>query len=258
MAKVEKEHVLRMSFPDPGKLPPPVLMLQNLSFAYPGSPLLYDGVDFGVDLDSRIALVGPNGKGKTTLLKMLTGELVPSTGAVRPHPHLRIARYTQHAADALDLKLTPLEYFIELLPELQISEVRKKLGRYGVSGPMQVTKMAYLSTGCKSRVVFAKLALRTPHLLLLDEPVRLPEARGRNVRGGRRGRRGAGERQGWMPCLSRCAHSLHSIARALSSRPVCRRTAWTWRRSTRWPAPSTSLAAASCSSATTSACCRRS
>ncbi|RYY32967.1 ABC-F family ATP-binding cassette domain-containing protein, partial [archaeon] len=80
--KVEKDAVFKMRFPDPGKLPPPVLQLQNISFAYPGQALLYDNVDFGVDLESRIALVGPNGRGKTTMLKMMAGELVPTTGAV--------------------------------------------------------------------------------------------------------------------------------------------------------------------------------
>ena len=166
---LERDKAFTMRFPDPGKLPPPVLMLQNLSFNYPGGPTLFSGVDFGVDLDSRIALVGPNGMGKTTLLKMLAGELVPTTGAVRPHNSLRIARYSQHYVDSFDLNQTPLEHFIGLLPDLPVAEVRKKIGRYGVNGAMQTTKLAYLSNGIKSRVVFAKLALRTPHLLLLDE-----------------------------------------------------------------------------------------
>lgn len=88
--KVEVEFVKKLRFPDCGKLPPPVLQVQNVTFSYPGGPILYDHLDFGVDLDSRIALVGPNGAGKTTLLKLLAGDLVPITGAVRPNPHLRI------------------------------------------------------------------------------------------------------------------------------------------------------------------------
>lgn len=167
---VEKEAKLKIRWPDPGTIPPPVLQLNNVSFGYPGRELLYENVDFGVDLESRIVLVGPNGKGKTTMLKMMASELVPTTGAIRPHPHLRIARYSQHAQDALDLEKTPLEFFTGLCPDDPLQEVRKKVGRFGVSGEQQTTKIAYLSGGIRSRLIFALMALRSPHLLLLDEP----------------------------------------------------------------------------------------
>jgi ATPase subunit of ABC transporter with duplicated ATPase domains len=64
-----------------------------------GCEILYSGVDFGVDLDSRVALVGPNGAGKSTLLKVMTGELQPVVGSVRPHAHLRMSKFTQHFID---------------------------------------------------------------------------------------------------------------------------------------------------------------
>ena len=168
--KVEVEKALDFKFLKPQKLAPPVLQCNDIAFGYPGCPMLYRHVDFGVDLDSRVALVGPNGAGKSTLLKIMTGELQPVRGVVRPHAHLRISKFTQHFIDVLDLTLSPLEYFMSLWVEMTRDEARKFLGRYGISGAVQTQVMSQLSDGQKSRVVLAKMAKENPHILFLDEP----------------------------------------------------------------------------------------
>mmetsp|Transcript_2527 Transcript_2527/g.2789 ORF Transcript_2527/g.2789 Transcript_2527/m.2789 type:complete len:834 (+) Transcript_2527:276-2777(+) len=168
--KPEPEKTLNFKFSDPGHLPPPVLAFHDVSFGYPGCEPLYDNVNFGVDLDSRIALVGPNGAGKTTLVKLMASELVATSGDIRPHGHLKLGRFTQHFVDVLNLEQTPLEFFQTLYPTDPLIEQRSYLGRFGISGKMQVRKMSELSDGQKSRVVLAKLGRDVPHILLLDEP----------------------------------------------------------------------------------------
>lgn len=159
------------SFPDAGQLPLPVLAIENLTFAYPRSDALYSDVDFGIDLQTRVALVGPNGAGKTTLFKLICEELLPTKGAVKRNPHLKISRFTQHFEDKLDLEMTPLAFFKEkLMPQEPVDKIRSLLGRYGCSGPMQSQVMNQLSAGQKARIVFAIIAHERPHLLLLDEP----------------------------------------------------------------------------------------
>jgi len=100
----------------------------------------------------------------------MAGELLPSSGDIRPHGHLKIGRFTQHFIDVLDLTVTPLEFFEQQYPNDPREEHRKYLGRFGISGTMQSQKMEELSDGQKSRVVFAKLGREVPHILLLDEP----------------------------------------------------------------------------------------
>eukprot|EP01041_Mallomonas_annulata_P002627 gene2626-5152_t len=168
--KVEAEKALDFKFLDPGRLAPPVLQCNDISFGYPSCEILYSGVSFGIDLDSRVALVGPNGAGKSTLLKIVTGELQPLTGSVRPHAHLRFSKFTQHFIDVLDLSMTPLDYFMSLWPDMTREDCRKFLGRFGISGAVQTQVMGHLSDGQKSRVVLSKMANENPHLLLLDEP----------------------------------------------------------------------------------------
>ena len=159
------------SFPDAGELPVPVLSIEQVSFAYPGGKELYSNVDFGVDLQTRVALVGPNGAGKTTLIKLMTGELLPTKGQIKRNMHLKISRFTQHFEEKLDLSMTALDFFKQkIMPEEPIERLRPLLARYGCSGPQQTQVMDQLSAGQKARIVFAIIAHEKPHLLLLDEP----------------------------------------------------------------------------------------
>jgi ATP-binding cassette subfamily F protein 2 len=169
--RVTRDQVLVLRFADPGTIPPPVVQFNKVCFGYKPDQLLYKNLEFGVDLDSRIALVGPNGVGKSTLLKMMVGELVPTTGLIRKHSHLKIAWYHQHLTEHLDLNLSPLEYMMREYPgEVEKEKMRQIIGKFGLTGKLQTTPIKMLSDGQKSRVVLAWLAWKEPHLLLLDEP----------------------------------------------------------------------------------------
>ncbi|XP_045470052.1 ATP-binding cassette sub-family F member 2 [Harmonia axyridis] len=170
--KVTDEKTVTFYFPSCGTIPPPVIMVQNVSFRYnEQTPWIYKNLEFGIDLDTRLALVGPNGAGKSTLLKLLYGDLVPTEGMIRKNSHLRIARYHQHLHELLDLDLSPLEYMMKSFPQVtEKEEMRKIIGRYGLTGRQQVCPIRQLSDGQRCRVVFAWLAWQAPHLLLLDEP----------------------------------------------------------------------------------------
>ena len=171
---VVPDKVFTFRFPEVEKLPPPVLAFDDMSFSYSGKPEdnLYEHLDIGIDMDSRVALVGPNGVGKSTLLKLFQGKLQPQTGRVIQHTHIKLGVYSQHSADQLDLTKSPLEFvrdkFANISQDYQYW--RGQLGRYGLSGEAQTAQMATLSEGQRSRVVFALLALEGPNLILLDEP----------------------------------------------------------------------------------------
>ncbi|KAF3956851.1 hypothetical protein CMV_018072 [Castanea mollissima] len=168
--KVARDKVLVFRFVDVGKLPPPVLQFVEVAFGYTPDNLIYKNLDFGVDLDSRVALVGPNGAGKSTLLKLMTGDVVPTDGMVRRHNHLRIAQFHQHLAEKLDLELSALQYMIREYPGNEEEKMRAAIGKFGLTGKAQVMPMKNLSDGQRSRVIFAWLAYRQPQMLLLDEP----------------------------------------------------------------------------------------
>lgn len=168
--KVATDHTISFRFTNVGKLPPPVLQFSEVTFGYSADQLLYKNLDFGVDLDSRVALVGPNGAGKSTLLKLMTGELEPLEGTVKRHNHLRIGQYHQHLSEILDLDKCALAWMMSVYPGIEEEKMRSIVGRFGLTGVTQTMPMRHLSDGQRSRVTFAWLAQRQPSMLLLDEP----------------------------------------------------------------------------------------
>merc|ERR1711983_464012 len=138
--KVTSQHSVSFYFYSCGEIPPPVIMIENVSFRYNDStPYIYKNLEFGIDLDTRLALVGPNGAGKSTLLKLVYGELIPTEGTVRRNNHLKIGRYHQHLHELLDMDVSPIAYMMKQCPEelKEIDAVRKIIGRYGITGKAQ-------------------------------------------------------------------------------------------------------------------------
>jgi len=170
--KVASDRSVSFCFYDCGKIPPPVIMVQNVSFRYNDeTPYIYKNLEFGMDLDTRLALVGPNGAGKSTLIKLIYGDLIPTEGMVRRHNHLKLGLYHQHLHELLEMDLSPLDYMMKKFPQFkERDEMRKVIGRYGITGKAQTAAIKQLSDGQKCRVVFAWLSWQMPHMLLLDEP----------------------------------------------------------------------------------------
>ena len=167
---------LRFNFEDVRKLPPPIIAFNDVGFSYSGRPedFLYKDLSFGIDMDSRVAIVGQNGTGKSTLLNLITGALNPVEGSVQRHSGLKLGKYSQHSADQLPYDKSPLEYmeskYKEKFPDKDVQFWRAQLGRFGLSGQHQTSPIRTLSDGLRNRVVFSQLAMEQPHILLLDEP----------------------------------------------------------------------------------------
>ncbi len=162
---------MSFEFQDPPPLAPPILAVSNAHFRYGDKyPWLFRDLNFGIDQRSRVAIVGPNGVGKSTLLNMLIGELEPTEGEVTRNRFLRVGKYSQHFVDVLPMDKSPVETLQSMFSDYSYQSARALLGRFGLEGHAHTIPVRDLSGGQKARVVFATLALSAPHIMVLDEP----------------------------------------------------------------------------------------
>jgi ATP-binding cassette, subfamily F, member 3 len=171
VAALVREEVREISFPAPEKiLSPPIIAVDNVSVGYdPAKPVLRR-VTLRVDNDDRIALLGANGNGKSTLVKLLADRLKPFSGSITRAEKLAIAYFAQHQLDELNEDASPYDHIRKLMPEAPEAKVRSRAGAIGFSGKAADTKAGSLSGGEKARLLLGLATFFGPNMIILDEP----------------------------------------------------------------------------------------
>jgi len=166
---VVEDRATQFSFPSPEELPPPMLQLDNVDIGYDGKAIL-TGVSLRLDMEDRIALLGQNGNGKSTLAKLLAGRMEPLRGRQFRTKGLRVGYFAQHQEDDLVMTDTPYDHLARALPKATPPQVRALAARFGLDSDRVNTKVGAMSGGEKARLLLALATRDAPHLLILDEP----------------------------------------------------------------------------------------
>ncbi|HUB95994.1 MAG TPA: ABC-F family ATP-binding cassette domain-containing protein, partial [Stellaceae bacterium] len=167
---LHNETVLTLDFPNPDDLRPPLITLERCAVGYGAGRPVLSRIDMRIDPDDRIAFLGRNGNGKTTLARLLAGELKPMAGTMTASNKLRVGYFAQHQIEDLVPGDTPLQHMGRALPDARPETVRAQLGRFGFSGDMALVEVGKLSGGERARLALALLTREAPHLIVLDEP----------------------------------------------------------------------------------------
>jgi ATP-binding cassette, subfamily F, member 3 len=167
---VMADRAVKFTFPQPEDLPPPIVTINHADIGYSRDKPILTNIHERIDMDDRIALLGANGNGKSTLIKLIAGKLDPLSGEMLSSNKLRIGYFSQHQTEELDMNDTPVTAMARVLRGKAESDVRGVLGRFGFSKPLSDNTIKTLSGGEKARLLFAMISYNAPHMLLLDEP----------------------------------------------------------------------------------------
>ena len=169
IAALAEDPSLSFDFPSPSELRPPLITLDMAAVGYGGTPVL-SRLNLRIDPDDRIALLGRNGNGKTTLARLLAAQLPPMEGELHASGKMRVGYFTQYQVEELHGDDTPLQHMTRAMKGMNPGAVRAQLGRFGFSGDKATTLVGKLSGGERARLALALITREAPHLLILDEP----------------------------------------------------------------------------------------
>ncbi len=169
IAAVMEDPSLSFIFPSPAEMRPPLVTLDMASVGYNDTPVLQK-LNLRIDPDDRIALLGRNGNGKTTLARLIAAQLPPMDGAVNSSSKMQVGYFTQYQVEELETDATPLEHMTRKMKNATPAAVRAQLGRFGFSGDRATQKVGSLSGGERARLALALITRDAPNMLILDEP----------------------------------------------------------------------------------------
>jgi ATP-binding cassette, subfamily F, member 3 len=170
IAAMAEDPTLSFDFPSPEPLRPPLITLDLASVGYAANTPILERLNLRIDPDDRIALLGRNGNGKTTLARLLAAQLTPMDGEMNASGKMKVGYFTQYQVEELDGGDTPLEHMTRQMGGASPAAVRGQLGRFGFSGQKATTQVGKLSGGERARLALALITRDAPHLLILDEP----------------------------------------------------------------------------------------
>jgi ATP-binding cassette subfamily F protein 3 len=164
------EHVAPIRIPEATPASPPLITMDRASVGYEAGKPILTNMSFRFDPEDRVALLGKNGNGKSTMAKLLAGKLQAMGGEFTPARKLVVGYFAQHQAEELDTSVTPIVTLQRMRPKLTLEQVRGQLGGFGFAQDKQNTAVGKLSGGERARLMLALATLDKPNLLILDEP----------------------------------------------------------------------------------------